>query len=507
MAIPEEVPTMEKRVFLLLSIAILICSAFAYAEVIPAPPFFISLEAVNNKIADPVKDYAEFYVVVENKGEIKDTFKLLYLEDPKWSFQALPDPISRQITVLPGETGKIHILVKGNVGYGMHWIRVSVESVKTGKISEDVMKIQVGKSVPYVTPEPDFDVDVSVPSQMDPKGTYTILVNLKNNNARLLEDVDIKLSSSIVNEETKATVNPNETKSASFAVLLMDNIMPQQDQLHVVVTYQNETFYEGDHNFEVVEYMPPFKTDVKVEKKFLRQVRTITITNDGNVLKDDAVKIETSLKEKFFSRAVPKFSTVKENGKYYFSWPASLQPNESMEIKLTTSYRILLLFALAILVWLGYRLATSNPLVVMKKVTAVRKHNGAISDFSVVIKLKNRGNEKVSTIRVIERVPRMVKLKQDSFEGSMHPVKMHTHDREGALLEYRFGEISPGDERIIKYKVYSALQIFGLFTMKPTVAEFLTKKGAKRTSRSNSVTVGSDEPAPKANIVLNAKKK
>jgi hypothetical protein len=360
------------------------------------------------------------------------------------------------------------------------------------------MRIKVGKTASGIPPEPDFDVDVSVPAQMDPRGTYNILVDITNNNERLLKDVNIKLASKFITEDTLVTVEPGETKSISFAVLLMENIKPQQDQLHITVNYDDIEFYSADHNFEVVKYVLPFETDIQVEKRFLKQVRTITITNKGNTVKADAVRLETSLKEKFFSHSTPKFKAVKENGKYFFSWDMSLEPEESATIRLSTSYRLLLVLALIIIAILAYKIATSNPLIVKKKIMSVHKeHGGAISDLSVVILLKNRGKEPISKLRVVERVSSMVRLKKDSFTGSMHPVKMHEHAREGTLLEYRFGELAAGDERIIKYKVYSKLHIFGTLTIKPTVVEFFKKGNIQKSSSSREVSITTEERIPK----------
>ena len=487
---------MEKRVFVLFTALFLLFSAVALADVIASPTFFVKPEPVNDKILDSKEDYADFYVVIENKGPEDDTFKLLYFEDPKWSYQVLPSPIDKTITVPAGGQGKIHILVKGNVPDGLYSVKVSVQSLTTKNVIDNVLRIQVGESAGL--PAPNFDVDVSVPAQMDPTGTYNIIVNIKNKNVRLLEDVNIKLSSNIITEDTNVTVEPGETKGVSFAVLLMEAVKPQEDQLHVTVTYQGEEFYSADHNFEVVEYLPPFKTDVKVEKRFLRQDRIITITNEGNVKKSDTVRIETSLKERFFSWSKPKFQSMKEEGKYFFTWSVSLEAGESAEMKLTTSYRILLLFALIIIALLAYKAVMANPLIVRKKIKSVHKeHGGAISDLSVVLYLKNRSKEPITNLRVVERVTRMVHLKKDSFEGSMHPVKMHEHAREGTLLEYRFGELAAGDTRIIKYKVYARLHIFGTLLIKPTVVEFTTAKGMKKKSRSNEISIATEERVPK----------
>ena len=492
---------MEKRAFVLFAILLVLCSAVAYADIIASPTFFVKAEPVIDKILDAKTDHAEFNIIIENKGAEDADFNLQPLPDTLWSYQVFPNILAKKITVLAGGSGKIHIYVKGNVPNNIYHVRVAVDRVMGEthiETQSGVMNIQVGESKLPTPPKPDFVVDASVPAQMDPRGTYNVVVNIKNNNELLLKDVLVKVSSALVNDESVVTVDPNETKSVSFAVLLMENIKPQTDTMRVTVTYANKTYFDNTHDYEVVEYVLPFKTDVAVSKRFLREDRTLTITNNGNVQKSDTVKLEISLKERYFSWSQPKFKVLKESGKYYFTWDVSLDPEASTTIKLTTSYRILLLFALIIIILLAYKIAMSNPLVVRKKFKFVHKeHGGAISDLAVVIQLKNRGKETLSNLRVLEKVSKIVSLKKDSFEGSMHPVKMHSaHD--GTFLEYRFGELTSGDERIIKYRVYSRLPVFGVFSIKPTVVEFSTKKGAKRKSKSSTILFGEGKPNKKA---------
>lgn len=487
-----------KKSWLLLSLVLLFSSM---VSAINTNDVFVRVEAVNSTITD-AKGFAEFNIYVTNNGDAAENFRFLYLDPPNWYATLLPDPASKDMKLAPGDTGMYHLYVKpSSYKEETIGIRAMIRAVDSQFINDDaVLRVKVGKpKTPEVPPNADFDVSVSVPAQMDPRGTYNVVVGIQNNNKRLLDGVNIKLNSAFITDDTNVTIQPNETKSISFAVILMDNIKPQADQLQVTVNYNGEEFYSQSHNFEVVKYVLPFDTEVDLDKSFLKEVRTIMITNKGNALKEDVVRIETSLKEKFFSRSVPKFRTLKEDGKYYFEWDASLDPDESMSITMTTSYRLLLLLALVIIALLAYKIAMSNPLVVKKKMISVRKeHGGAISDLSVVILLRNRSKEPISKLRVVERVSPMVRLKTDSFAGSMHPVKMHEHDKEGTLLEYRFGELAAGDERIIKYRVYSKLHIFGTLTIKPTVVEFFKKNNAKRMSRSRSISLTTDEPEKKA---------
>ncbi|NQU78311.1 hypothetical protein HQ545_00935 [Candidatus Woesearchaeota archaeon] len=488
-----------KKTFVILLGLFLIFSTIAYADVITPKDVLIRVDAINNKITDLDKGYAEFNISITNNKDSTDSFKMLYLDPPNWYAQILPGTSARTVKLAPGDTGSIHMFVRPDkLKRGTYGIRALVQAIGTNYVYDDaVLRIVVGVDEDEIPPEPDLDVDVSVPAQMDPTGTYTVLVNIANNNKRLLENVKVSISSSIIADSTNVTIQPEDTKSISFAVLLMDNIKPQKDSLAITVDYEGEVFHDSVHNFDVVEYLPPFQTDIEVEKKWLKQIRTIRITNTGNALKSDSMRLETSLKERFFSNSDPKFRIVEQDKKSFLVWDASLEPDESMDITLTTSYRWLVLVAILIIVLLALRFAIPSPLLVKKKLRSVHKSHGGIADFSVIIYLQNRSKTALTNIRVVERVTKMVELKHDSFAGSLHPAKMHKHDNEGTLLEYRFGELAPGDERIIKYKAHSKLHIFGDITIKPTVVEFISGKGIKRKSRSRELSISTEETKEK----------
>jgi hypothetical protein len=488
---------MKKSVIGLLILLVLALSTIAYADVVVAPTFFVKPEAINGKIKDPIKDYADFIIKIANKGAEEDTFKLLYLDDPKWSYQVLPDPINKEIKVASGEEGEIHILVKGNVVPGTYAVKVSIQSANTKNIIDNVMRITVGDIVAPKVTKPEFDVEVSVPSQMDPNGAYNVLVTLNNKNERLLEDVSVKLKSNLLTDSTLITVTPSDSKTISFAVVLFDNVPPQQDQLNIQVLYQDEEYYNENYNFEVIEYLPPFDTQMNVEKSFLKQERVLTITNLGNAKKTDVVKIQASLKDKFFSRSDPKFEFVKDESGYFMNWPISLASQESTEIKMTTSYRLLIIPLLLLVALIIYNMMYSNPLIIKKKIRQASKEIGALTNVSVIIYLKNRSKQPIRNVRLVERVSKMIQLKQDSFSGSLHPSKMHNRDSEGSLLEYRFAEIAPGDTRTVTYTVYSKLHVFGPVTIKPTVAEFQLKNGKHMKASSSPLSMITEEPAEK----------
>ena len=219
----------------------ILVGSFVFGAVI-SPEFYVKPKAVSSIIHNPVTDYADFKIVIENNGAEDDEFNLLFLEDPKWSYQVLPSPINRKILIPANDTGEIHILVKGNVDPGNYAVKVSVQSEKTKNVIDNVMRITVLAPVQkIVVPDADVSVETTVPTQMDPKGAYNVLVTVNNNNERKLDNVLVKLNSNILSEETLVDILPNESKTISFAVILIDNIKPQKDNMNISL-YQRFNF-------------------------------------------------------------------------------------------------------------------------------------------------------------------------------------------------------------------------------------------------------------------------
>ena len=490
---------MKKSLGLLVAVFMLISafSIFCNAEVMDTKLFNIYVEPVNDKILDKENDFGEYYLTIENKWTESETFKFVFLDPPNWKEQLIPNPNIRELTVGPGDTQQFHFYVRPSRAYdGVQPVSIIIRSEVTGITFRKGFKIQYGeKDTPAIVelPDPDMDVSISVPAQMDPRNMYNIVVNLKNNNELFLENITVKLSSKNINDETVVSIDPNESKGINLAVLFNEDLPPQKDSLYVSVMHNGKSFYDESHNYEVVEYLPPFDIDVQIKKKIWKRDRTITITNSGNTEKSDSVRLETSTRERWFSKSTPEFEVLKDGNKQYMSWPITLEQNESVTITVKTSYRWLLLPIFLILLYFAYLIKKLNPVIIKKKFQSVKKQHGAVSEMSVAIYLKNTSKYPVTNVRVIERITKMVALKKDSFEGSMHPVKMHSHGREGTLLEYRFAELGPGDERILKYKAHSRLHMFGTIMIKPTVVEFKKRSGVKMKSRSNSITMQTDK--------------
>ncbi|MFC1722578.1 hypothetical protein ACFL0V_00400 [Nanoarchaeota archaeon] len=489
---------MKKSLLLLL---IILFSTSAYAAVMDTKLFNINVDAVEDKILDTKKGYGEVYVNIENLFTEPETFRFVFLDPPNWKEQLIPNPSDRYITIEPEQTGQFHFYVKPSwAPEGVQPVSVILESEKTGIRFKKTFHIQFGeKEAPAILtpPDPDLSVSISVPAMMDPRKSYTVVVDLKNNNEAYLENVTVKLGSKNINDQSIVDIGPNESKGISFTVLFNDDLPPQKDSLYVSVTHEGKSWYDQHHNFEVVEYLPPFDISVDVEKKIWRRDRLVSITNDGNTDKTDVVRLETSLRERMFTSSVPEYRVLEDKGKQYFAWDVTLPAGESTTITSKTSYRILWLPILLILLYFAYLIKKLNPVVVKKKFKSTKKQHGAISEMSIAIYLKNTGNKPITNVRVIERVTKMVALKKDSFEGSMHPVKMHKHANEGTLMEYVFPELGAGDERIITYKAHSKLHMFGTITIKPTVVEFKKRSGAKMKSKSNQISIQTEKSQTK----------
>ena len=484
----------KNKIILLVLLVVFLFSSFVAAEVVTVtnsampPPVLLEVTPVLDAVIN--QGYGIYILKITNNQKSKDTFRVLHAEDPEWTFQIVPT-IDREKTLISGSSNTVKIYVKPstNVKKGFYNVAIKVRSELTGNVYGTVLKIQIGKDPEPLNLLPSFNVTASIPSKMDPRNVYQVVVNLANNNAKNLEDVEVRLNSNLIKEKTDVDLKGSEEKGVSFAIMLMESLKPQTDSLQVIVSYKNKTVYDQYHNYEVVEYIPPFKKSVAVFDKLFKTVREINLTNEGNVKKSDTIKLGTTLRERMFTRTYPSADVVKGTVGSFYAWKINLDPNKTVSIKIVTSYRILVWLILIILGALIYYYSIKNPIILRKQLKKIKKEQGAVTAVTVILHIKNRSSKTVSKVRLVEPVPDMLSIKRNSFEGSVHPSKMHHKGKHGTLLEYTLNELEPREERMFKYTVYSKLHIMGGFKIKPTLAEFKEESGKKMRSKSNSLSV------------------
>jgi hypothetical protein len=459
-------------------------------------PFFVEPKSVKNDIAQ--NDFAEFAVTIKNIQDFEDTFRILPFEDPKWAHQIIPlDDFSFGKTIAGKGEATIRLLAKpSGLELGKYNVKLSVKSEKTGQVVDAILRINIAKLA--MTLKPDFYAELLLPEQIDPRNKATVKVVLRNNNALDLTDISVVLDSRLINKQTVVSLSGIEEKAVEFTVNLDPSTPPQSDSLHVVVVHEDKTVFDDTKDYRIVEYVPPFKQDISTTKKLWKVTRTITLTNDGNVKKEDTVRLPTTTRESIFTSSTPAHKLVADGEQKFYAWRVSLGPDESTTIQLTTDYRVLALLIVVIMAGLIYYFATRKAIVVSKSVKSTKKAHGAITEARIVLHIRNRTNKPVNDVRVIERVPKIFSVKKDGFEASIHPSKIHINDHDGTVMDFHLHDLDSREERIINYTVTPKLHIFGDMPVKPTVVEYKAKGGKKKqTSKSNTLHIPCPQEEPK----------
>ncbi|MBI4739856.1 hypothetical protein HY772_10080 [Candidatus Woesearchaeota archaeon] len=482
----------SKRTVLLLLflITILVISTGVFGQEFQS--FFVEQQTIKNDIAQ--NDFAEFEVLIKNTQDFEDTFRVLPFEDPKWTHQLIPlDDFTYGKKISRGGRATLRLLVKPTgLELGRYNVKLTVKSETTQKTVDAILRLRITK--PALSLRPDFNARLLVPAQVDPRQRNTVKILLRNNNALDLENISIVLSSNLVNKQTGVNLGGIEEKAVEFTVALDPYTTPQKDTLRVVVVHNEKTVLDARQDYQVVEFIPAFKQEVSTTKKLWKTQRSITLTNEGNVRKEETARLETSTRESLFTTSLPAAKIVTQKDKKYYTWKVALDPKQSTTILVTTNYRFLAGLLVVIMVGLVYFYATRKYLVVRKSVKSIKKSHGAITEAKIVLHIRNRTNKPVQDVRVVERVPKIFAVKKDGFEASPHPSKIHLSDKEGTVMDFHLHDLDARDERIINYTVTPKLHIFGDMPVKPTIVEYKAKNGKKQTTKSNTLHIPSERP-------------
>ncbi|MFC1753297.1 hypothetical protein ACFL96_07885 [Thermoproteota archaeon] len=478
--------TRKTTLILFTLISCIILGMMVNAVDITPVSFSLESEAVTDKILED--GVAEFQLTINNLQDEADTFRILPLEDLKWTPQFVPTTARTQ-KISGKNSDTLTMLVKpSEVPRGSYNVKVTVESENTGTRYNAVLKIHVGPHPSMYNP--DVSVKVSVPARLDPNQQYDVKVTLTNNNIIDLGNVHVSTTGKFIDNEQEVMLGPEEVKVVSVAIQLPEDTEPQTGDIAIKVTYLDDTtFYDSTHAIEVMEFLPPFAQNISVDKGFLKTKKTIILKNDGNTKKDSPVKLETNRRLNLFTRTDPTADVVEEGERMYHVWQVSLDPEESTTITVTTSYRwffflILVLIIAYIVYWF-----MKAPIVVSKQYKDVSYDEGSIADAKIVMHVKNRSSRPVKNVHIIERLPHVIGIKKGAFKHTLEPKKAYKHGKEGTVLEYDIPVLDPKEERLITYAIKSKMQVIGGLTIKPTIVKYKGKSGHTEKAVSNETTI------------------
>ena len=118
-----------------------------------------------------------------------------------------------------------------------------------------------------------------------------------------------------------------------------------------------------------------------------------------------------------------------------------------------------------------------NKIVLTKRVSIVKTKGG---EFALRVNIVVRARDFVEKIRIIDRLPPMVKVfEKDGLTSSPYKI-----DERNRRLEWNVQALSAGEERVLNYIIYSKIGVVGKYELPATEAIY-EYKGRIKESESN----------------------
>lgn len=312
-----------------------------------------------------------------------------------------------------------------------------------------------------------IDVQMNIPSEVIPGINMPFSVTFKNRANKDFENLDVFVTSPVFSDKTKLNLKAHEAISTNLNFKMPASTEPGEYSLNVRIFDGEDIRGIGVGKFRIVEN-PQLSEREVVDRGFLKTTITISLSNKGNSEMGKRIKHTASF-FRLFTSTEPEAKIEKIEGKRYYIWDVSAKPNETVEVKIITSYRILF----AIIVLVGSIIALfvywrKKSVIIVKKLFKVREEEGK-SELKILLHVTNNTNNPIHNLKVIDFLPNLINPLEDF--ATIKPEKIQ-RGSSGLRVVWSIPILEPGEERIISYKVESKLPVIGVMSLPAASAQY-----------------------------------
>lgn len=458
-----------------------------YMSAAYAVSFDASAVPINDRII--IDEFATFQLNIKNNLNQKDEYRIYTLDFPTWDVRTEPivNPITLELE--PGKEGSVELVVDPLKirDIGIYQVNVNVRSKLTNNVISVPLKVTILSTEPLIQGYvPTVVTGISIPKKIDPREKVQIKISLNNQNMIDYPDLVIKLESNLITDAINTQLGPKEEKTLQITANLDPLTPPQEDILVVTVFKGNRSIINPIvRRIEIIEYTS--QELISEEKKFfLTRIRYNFVSNNKDY--EGISKIETTLLDSIFSSTNPKSKTIKENGKRYFVSDVKLE-NNKMQITVTKNFiPSFVAIALLIILVTSYYMLRS-PLLIIKEASNIIKKDDGVSEMTVILHIRNRGQNKIKDIELTDFVPALVSVGGDVPIGSLKPNKVLKHEKKGTtIVKWTIDTLDASEERVLSYRIKSELSILGSFSL-PAANAVFKSNNKPFTSHSNRLSI------------------
>ena len=456
------------------------------------PPFEVSVEPIKDRI--DFEENARFKITIKNPRESIETF-IVKPSAPYVEWFIKTDPTSDYSSkAYPNSDREVFVIVKPlSVGLGRYALRLNVKHIK----SRETFKKDIIVNVISMSNLPAVSISGKVPEKVDPREPFNVEVWLENRNSKELKDITVELRSDAIRDSTVTTLGAlgsgDDKKTLDFSIKLDKKTPAIKDSLKIVVSVDDgEDVFElksAPYDYEILKYGGVVDQHNK-KLRFLASYDEISFVNDANTKFEGYAKLESPFYKALFTKAQPKPTSFVEDGKRYMGWTVDLKAQESFDVIVRINYLpffiVVLVLGFLIFSYFSFR----SPVIITKTIKDIIKREGGITYFKVLLEIKNRSNETLENVSIIDRIPDIADFEKEENLGTLQPVKV-VHTKRGIIGKWVIETLDKDEETLIKYNVKSRLSILGKMPLPVAFSKFKDKKNRIKRSYSNKIIINS----------------
>ena len=320
--------------------------------------------------------------------------------------------------------------------------------------------------------------------KVGPGGQLVLGMNLRNMIDEDLNNIDVYVTSELFNDKQTIELFEEQEKELEFAFNIAKTAPAGAYEYNIRLYNEEELLSSATGNFIVDENLNVTEY-VEETSGFLYTKRTITLTNYGNSLVSDSYDEELTKFESWFTTYSIEPSYEDDAGTP--TWTFSIAPEEKFVLEAKEDYRPLVIGIIAVLLigLIAYYIFVKR-VTIRKEAFKLKYSTDGISEFKVLLHLKNSTNKTIKDVNVVDVLPKLIQPRPNF--GTLHPNGIERGDK-GIRIMWKIPELVSGEERIISYEVEAQFQVIGDIALPNATVKFKNQRGRIIHIRSNKVNV------------------
>ncbi|GEM_PF-2694740 len=407
------------------------------------------------------------YLLHVNNNEANALTIKLRSADLSW----LLDQEDNQFTVAPGETKEYPLtfkpLSKEKIAPGTYGIKLLVSTQLT-----PLEKLITATVLSY---NQVLDAHFVGQPEIDPRRSAILKLNVSNIRKIDLQNINIALSGTHFSYTRSLNLEKLQSEIIELPVKLDPSTVQGEYTEKIVISLKDHILLEKELSYTISQY-EDVKEVTLPQDGFLVGGEIIQEVNEGNIqVTKTLTRTFNFLSYKFSSFDTKPTRVENTQDGYVVSWDLTLLPQSNVEVSYKVNYRTpVAIFILVILALFGLSyFRQRNSVVITKRVLAMHTETGSVRVMKVLLNLRNKGKVAVTNLRLIDKVPAVIKA--PTQQGAYKPSQVQSNPQ-GTVLIWDLPSMRAGEEKIISYRIEGKINLLGKVTLPQAVVKYILLK-------------------------------